>query len=104
MLYANNMTPGQLLHIPRVYGSKDATCIPEAIVLRGTSSLKEYCLPVKVVEQSKFFLTLEEDLSDVPAGEYQYDVPGVSSGILMVLDQKGLTQYAKSVTYEQYRK
>lgn len=104
MLYAHNISGEQLVTIPLLYGGELLPYRLGPLKLRGTVSLKEYEVPVEEESRTILNVSARVDLSGVPAGEYEYVLAGVSSGLMMVLDHEGVKQYAKSITYKQYGK
>jgi hypothetical protein len=101
MLYATNISQRATLRFPVNYGRGSVPAEP-VVSLKGTTSRKEYEVALAVVECSKLVLVADADLSALESGEYEYTLPGVSSGLLMVLDEAGIKQYHNITQYDQY--
>ena len=101
MIYVNKISGPQLLHLPLTEGPANLG-EGAVLVLNGTTSLNMFRVDIASWSCGQLYMTVTADFGRVTAGEYEYRLDGVSSGLLKVLDQAGLTQYAQSIVYEQY--
>lgn len=105
MVYLNNKTEAQQFFIPRT--GITGTGSSMTLVLRNTTSLKEYEFAVADLETSRLYHNLSISLdNDMPDGEYEYnlreDEDTIGNGILYIGDFTKPEEYQKEIQYTQY--
>ena len=107
MIYLEDISAPVTVMIPRTIASADTT---EAhLRLKGTVSLKTFDIDVIGIVADGGYYAVTADFGPVPEpGEYEYRLTArdglLASGIIVVRSpRRGVIQYNRDVTYEQYQ-
>lgn len=104
MIYLKNISDAQILMIPR---NGEIVTGEMALVIRNTTDLQEYSIPVTDLNTSGIYFNLAVELPEgVADGEWQYSLMNgniaLSCGLLCLGDLDTPSQHETTITYHQY--